>query len=152
MEQVKEQHTIWRNVTPSFIWKALNNTPLSLDNGGETTRDFIYVEDIAEGLIACALNGVPGGVYNLASGKEIKIKELAEKIIQYTNSKSTLELLPKRDWDNSGRRFGETNKSEKEIGFKCKVDFDEGIKKTVAWTIHNKNMILTCINRHLYYL
>jgi nucleoside-diphosphate-sugar epimerase len=146
------EHTIWRNVTPSFIWKALNNIPLSLDNGGETTRDFIYVEDIAEGLIACALNGAPGGIYNLASGKETKIKELAEKIIQYTNSKSTLELLPKRDWDNSGRRFGETDKSKKEIGFKCKVDFDEGIKKTVEWTFENKNLISNCINKHKFFL
>ena len=146
------QHTIWRNVTPSLIWKALNNTPLSLDNGGETTRDFIYVEDIAEGLIACALNGVPGGVYNLASGKETKIKELAEKIIQYTNSKSTLELLPKRDWDNSGRRFGETEKSEKEIGFKCNTDIDEGLKRTVEWTIAHKGIIQKCIDKHHYFM
>jgi nucleoside-diphosphate-sugar epimerase len=145
------QHTIWRNVTPTFIWKALNNIALTLDNEGETTRDFIYVEDICEGLIACALNGVPGGVYNLASGKETKIKELAEKIIEYTGSNSDLKLLPKRDWDNSGRRFGETNKSEKEIGFKCKVDFDEGIKKTVAWTIKNKDIIQNCINKHNYF-
>jgi nucleoside-diphosphate-sugar epimerase len=141
-------HTIWRNVTPTFIWKALNNIPLTLDNGGETTRDFIYVEDIAEGLIACAVNGVPGGIYNLASGKETKIKELAEKIIEYTGSNSKLKLLPKRDWDNSGRRYGNPEKSEQEIGFKCKVDFIEGIKKTVEWTIENKNLISNCINKH----
>ena len=145
-------NTVWRNVTPTFVWKALNNTPLTLDNGGETTRDFIFVEDIVDGLIACAENGVAGGVYNLASGKETKIKELAEKIIELTNSKSELKLLPKRDWDNSGRRYGETEKSEKEIGFKCKVDFDEGIKKTIEWTIQNRDMILNCINKHKYYL
>jgi nucleoside-diphosphate-sugar epimerase len=141
-------HTIWRNVTPTFIWKALNNIPLKLDNGGETTRDFIYVEDIADGLIACAANGEPGGVYNLASGNETKIKYLAEKIIELTNSKSKLELLPKRDWDNSGRRYGNTDKSEKEINFKCKINFDEGIQKTIEWTIKNKDFINNCINRH----
>jgi UDP-glucose 4-epimerase len=145
-------NTVWRNVTPSFVWKALNNISLSLDNGGQTTRDFIYVEDIVDGLIACAENGVPGGVYNLASGKETTIKELAEKILQLTNSKSTLELLPKRDWDNSGRRFGETEKSEKEIGFKCQVDIDEGLKRTVEWTITNKDIIQNCINKHKYYM
>jgi nucleoside-diphosphate-sugar epimerase len=145
------QHTIWRNVTPTFVWKAMNNIPLTLDNAGETTRDFIYVEDIADGLIACAENGKAGGVYNLASGKETKIRELAEKIIELTGSKSELKLLPKRDWDNSGRRYGNPEKSEKEIGFKSKINFEEGIKRTVEWTIQNKDMISTCINRHSYY-
>ena len=65
-------------------------------------------------------------------------KDLAQKLIILTDSKSTLELLPKRDWDNSGRRFGETEKSEKEIGFKCNIDIDEGLKRTVEWTIAHK--------------
>ena len=67
------QHTVWRNVVPTFIWKAMQHESLPLDNGGETSRDFIYVEDMARGLIACALNGVPGEVYNLATGVETKI-------------------------------------------------------------------------------
>jgi UDP-glucose 4-epimerase len=145
-------NTVWRNVTPSLIWKALTNLPLTLDNGGETTRDFIYVEDIVDGLIACALNGIPGNVYNLASGKETKIKDLSDKIINITKSLSTVELLPKRDWDNSGRRYGETHKSENEIGFKCKVDIDEGLQKTIEWTIQNKELIQNCINKHSYYM
>jgi UDP-glucose 4-epimerase len=145
-------NTVWRNVTPGFVWKALNNMPLTLDNGGETTRDFIYVDDIVNGLIACGVNGIPGGVYNLASGKETMIKDLAQKLIILTDSKSTLELLPKRDWDNSGRRFGETEKSEKEIGFKCNIDIDEGLKRTVEWTIAHKEIIQKCIDKHSYFM
>ena len=98
-------------MTPSFIWKALNDIPLTLDNNGDTSRDFIYVDDIVNGLICCALNGKPGGVYNLASGVETKIKELAECIIDITKSKSELTLLPKRDWDNSGRKYCNPSKS-----------------------------------------
>lgn len=146
------KHTVWRNVTPTFIWKALNNIPLSLDNGGETTRDFIYVEDIVDGLIACAINGNSGGVYNLASGKETTIKQLAETIIKLLDSKSKLELLPKRDWDNSGRRYGNPSKSKEEIGFECKYDIKEGLKKTVQWTLENKELIQSCIDKHKYYL
>jgi UDP-glucose 4-epimerase len=144
--------TIWRNVTPTFIWKALNNMPLSLDNAGETTRDFIYVEDIVDGLILCALNGTPGGVYNLASGVETKIRTLAESIINILNSKSELELKPQRDWDNSGRRFGDPTKSENEIGFKCKYDLKNGLNKTINWTLDNKHLIEKCINNHKFYL
>jgi UDP-glucose 4-epimerase len=144
--------TVWRNVTPTFIWKALNNMSLSLDNAGETTRDFIYVEDIVNGLILCALNGKPGGVYNLASGVETKIITLAETIINILNSKSELELKPQRDWDNSGRRFGDPTKSENELGFKCKYDLTEGLKKTIEWTLNNKDLIKKCINNHNFYL
>ena len=47
-------HTVWRNVIPTFIWKAINNQELLLDNEGLTSRDFIYVDDIVTGLILCA--------------------------------------------------------------------------------------------------
>lgn len=144
--------TIWRNVTPTFIWKALNNMPLSLDNAGETTRDFIYVEDIVDGLILCALNGTPGGVYNLASGVETKIRTLAEIIIKILDSKSELELKQHRYWDNSGRRYGDPTKSKNEIGFNCKYNLKEGLEKTINWTIDNKNLIEKCMNNHKYYI
>jgi UDP-glucose 4-epimerase len=48
-------HTVWRNVTPTFIWRALHGEALPLDNGGNASRDFIFVEDMARGLMACAL-------------------------------------------------------------------------------------------------
>jgi len=144
--------TVWRNVTPTFIWKALNNMPLSLDNAGETTRDFIYVEDIVDGLIACAINGNPGGVYNIASGVETTIRELAETIIKILDSKSELELKPQRTWDNSGRRYGDPTKSEDEIGFKCKYNLEDGLKKTIEWTLQNRDTIQNCINKHDYYM
>ena len=144
--------TIWRNVTPTFIWRALNNMSLRLDNNGETTRDFIYVEDIVDGLIACALKGKEGDVYNLASGMETTIKELAETIINYSNSKSKLNLQPKRSWDNSGRRYGNPEKSNNELGFKCKYNIKKGLQKTIDWTIKNRSLIQQNINKHNYYI
>ena len=106
-------NTIWRNVTPIFIWKAIHNEELSLDAGGETSRDFIFVEDVVRGLICCALKGNAGESYNLASGVETKIKTLAKSIIKITSSKSELILQPnRRPWDHSGNRFGSTKKSK----------------------------------------
>ena len=72
-------NTIWRNVVPTFIWKAINNVNLELDDNGNTSRDFIFVDDIVEGLIKCAENGINGQSYNLATGIETKIKSLAKK-------------------------------------------------------------------------
>ena len=53
-------NTVWRNVTPTFIYKALRQEALPVENGGVATRDFIYVEDIVGGLLACATRGEAG--------------------------------------------------------------------------------------------
>lgn len=140
--------TVWRNVTPTFIYKAINNEKIPLENEGIATRDFIFVDDICKGLMLCALNGVEGDVYNLGSGQETTIAELAEKIKKYSHSCSEIEYLPKREWDNSGKRFASIIKSEKELGFKAITNIDVGLKTTVEWTQKNIDFINKNINKH----
>jgi nucleoside-diphosphate-sugar epimerase len=144
--------TVWRNVTPTFIWKSLNGEALPLDNGGQVSRDFIFVEDIARGLIACALNGQPGEAYNIASGRETTIAELAMKINELTGNTTPVDMKPARDWDRSGRRFGSTEKSKREIGFEAGVLMDEGLKRTVEWTKANTALIESRIHKHNYFM
>ena len=134
-------HTVWRNVTPTFIWKALHHEALHLDNGGNASRDFIFVEDLVRGLIACADNGNPGEAYNLASGVETTILDLAKMINKLTHNPTPIDLKPARDWDRSGKRFGSTEKSKEKIGFEAEVDLYEGLKLTIDWTIVNKEKI-----------
>lgn len=140
--------TVWRNVTPTFIWKALQGEALPLENGGAGTRDFIYVEDIARGLTACALLGKPGDVYNLASGLETSIRELAEKILAITGGKGGVEMRPRRNWDNSGKRYGDPAKAQRELGFRVEVSLHEGLERTVTWTRANAELIRSCIAKH----
>lgn len=140
--------TVWRNVTPTFVWKALHGQPLPLDNEGIATRDFIYVEDICRGLIACALRGAPGDVYNIASGQEHSIKELAETINELTGNRAGVELHPRRSWDTSGKRFGSVEKARDQLGFEAKVGFREGLERTIAWTREALPRIERCIARH----
>lgn len=140
--------TVWRNVTPTFVWKALHNVTLGLDNGGMVSRDFIFVEDICRGLIACALKGNPGESYNIASGVETTIMELAETIIELTQSRSELVIQPARNWDNSGRRFGSTEKSSRELGFRATVDLRAGLERTVSWTRSNIEVIRSNMEKH----
>lgn len=140
--------TVWRNVTPTFIYKALNNIPLSLENNGIASRDFIYVEDICRGLMACALKGKAGDVYNIASGVETTILELATLINKFSNNTAGFEHLPKRAWDNSGKRFGSPEKAKRELGFEAKMNLTQGIEKTIAWTKENLAFIDTQIQKH----
>lgn len=141
-------HTVWRNVTPTFIWRSLNGEALPLDNGGNASRDFIFVEDMARGLMACALKGHPGEIYNLATGKETSILDLATLINQSTENTTPLDLRPARVWDRSGKRFASTEKSERELGFVAQVPIQEGIAKTVQWTIENRDLIKASIAKH----
>jgi nucleoside-diphosphate-sugar epimerase len=142
-------HTVWRNVTPTFIWRSLNGEALPLDNGGNTSRDFIFVEDMARGLMACALKGEAGGIYNLATGRETTILDLATIINEYTGNKTPLDLRPARDWDRSGKRFASTEKAAKQLGFVAQVDIREGLRRTVEWTRANQEFIQRSIGKHV---
>lgn len=140
--------TVWRNVTPTFIYKALKHMPLPLENEGIATRDFIYVDDIARGLMHCAIHGANGDVYNLATGKELTIFDLAQTINKLTANPKGIEHLPKRPWDNSGKRFGCPEKAKKELGFVADTDFYQGLEKTIQWTKANIDLIEQTIEKH----
>lgn len=140
--------TVWRNVTPTFIYKALTSQPLQLEGGGADSRDFIFVEDIVRGLIACATEGKPGDVYNLASGVETTIRQLAERIIGLTGSRATLDVRPRRDWDRSGKRFGSTEKARRELGFEAQIGLGDGLATTVEWTKEHLPVIERAMARH----
>lgn len=140
--------TVWRNVTPTFIYKALKGQALPVEGGGTATRDFIYVEDIVRGLLHCAVAGVPGDVYNLASGIETSILQLATLVNEITGNKTPLQVLPSRAWDRSGKRFGSTIKARQVLGFEAQVGLREGVLWTIEWMRQNLPLIETCIQKH----
>ena len=141
-------NTVWRNVTPTFIYKSLRQEALPVENGGIASRDLIYVGDMAEGLIACATRGTAGEVYNLASGTETTIKELAELINELTGNPTPIAFAPPRDWDHSGQRYGSTDKARRELGFDAATPLREGLEQTIEWTRENLDWIERCMARH----
>jgi nucleoside-diphosphate-sugar epimerase len=140
--------TVWRNVTPTFVWKSLHCEALPVENGGVATRDFIFVEDLARGLIACALKGDPGEAYNLGSGVETSIRELAERINATTGNTAAIALAPARDWDRSGQRFAAIGKARDKLGFLAQISLEEGLQSTIGWTRENQLTILRCMMQH----
>ena len=142
------EHTIWRNVIPTFIWKALNNENLELFGDGKSTRDFVYVEDLAKGVIAAFNKGKSGEVYNLASGKETFIRDIAQQIINIAGSSSQLILKVRREWDHSGRRFGNPEKAKQVLEFQVEVEVSDGLSRTVQWTKENYDIIESTIVKH----
>jgi len=142
------QATVWRNVTPTFIYNAIKHRPLPVENGGIATRDFIYVDDIVRGLMLCAVKGGEGQVYNLASGVETSIKELGEIINELAGNSTPISLKPARNWDHSGKRFGSTEKAKNELGFEKRIGFVEGLTHTIQWAEDHLELIERCIEKH----
>ncbi len=140
--------TVWRNVVPTFIYRALKGLPLKVENEGKASRDFIYVDDIVRGLLLCATAGIPGDAYNLASGVETSILELATMVNRRTGNPAALEFLPRRDWDHAGRRLGSTDKAKRVLAFEAYVALDEGLRKTIDWTRDNLAFIESCMQKH----
>lgn len=140
--------TVWRNVVPSFVYRALKGLPLELEDGGRASRDFIHVSDIVKGLVLCAEKGAGGDVYNIASGDETSILELATLVNALTGNDAPPVLRPGRPWDRSGRRFGSTEKAKRELGLVAEVSLEDGLRSTVDWMRGNLDLIDSCIEKH----
>jgi UDP-glucose 4-epimerase len=140
--------TVWRNVTPTFVYRALKGRALELENGGQATRDFIYVGDVVEGLLLCATLGQPGDVYNLASGAETSILDLAGLINELTGNPEPPVVAPAREWDRSVKRFGSTEKSRRELGFEASTPLEDGLRLTIDWMRDHLDLVDACIAKH----
>ncbi len=140
--------TVWRNVIPSFVYRALKRMPLKVENGGIASRDFIFAKDIARGLVCCAIHGGVGECYNLASGDETTILELANAINDIAKNPTPIDFSPARSWDRSGKRYAAIDKSRDQIHFEAKVKLLDGLRTTIDWTRETMPTIEACIQKH----
>jgi len=107
--------------------------PLILGDG-KTTMDFVYIEDVARANIACLKADVTDEVFNVASGVETSLNDLAQalmKVMGATHLKP--EYGPERKVNAVPRRLADTSKAEKLLGFKAKVSLEEGLARLVDW-------------------
>ena len=103
---------------------------------GKPTREFLYVEDAAEGIALATLKFEKGIPVNLGSGMEISIKDLAELIAKLMDYKGKIKW-DKTKPDGQPRRLLDVSRAKKEFGFKAKTNFEEGLKKTIEWYEEN---------------
>ena len=124
----------YRNVIPNFVWRALRGEPLVITGTGEETRDFIYVDDLVDGLLAAAERPEAGGeAFNLGTGIQTRVIDLAEIVIKACRSTSRIEFAPRRSWDRSLHREADISKAKATLGFQPTVGVREGIERTVDW-------------------
>ena len=103
---------------------------------GRATREFLYVDDAARGIILAAEKYNSSEPVNLGAGFEISIKKLVELIVKLTKFKGEI-VWDKTKPDGQPRRCLDTTRARKEFGFEAKVSFEAGLKKTIAWYERN---------------
>lgn len=132
----------YRNVIPNFIYKALRQEPLPITGTGQETRDWTYVTDIVDGLLRCATNPhAIGEAFNLASGIETQVIQVARMINEATGNKAGTITLAKRDWDKIVRRRASIEKASAKLGYTPQVKMGDGIQHTLTWMKENWNRI-----------
>jgi len=99
---------------------------------GKVTREFIYVEDAAEGIILATEGYNKSDPVNIGAGFEISIEDLVHLIVELTGFKGRI-LWDKTKPDGQPRRMLYTTRAFKEFGFRAKTTFEEGLKKTIDW-------------------
>jgi UDP-glucuronate decarboxylase len=120
-------------VVSNFIVQALRGDPITLFGDGTQTRSFCYVDDLVEGLIK--LMNTPAdvtGPINLGNPKEFSVAELAEKIIQLTNSRSRIEFRP-LPVDDPKQRQPDIALARKALDWNPKIELEEGLRAAIAY-------------------
>jgi GDP-L-fucose synthase len=125
------------HVIPALIRKCIEARNLGASfvevwGSGRASREFLYVEDCAEGLIKAAAQYDEGDPVNLGSGREITIKDLVELIAQITRFEGEIKWQPEKP-DGQPRRQIDTTRAFERFGFKAQTSLEEGLRRTVDW-------------------
>ena len=128
----------YRNVIPNFFYWSMNKQALPITGTGDETRDFTYVGDLINGLLAMACyQEAVGEAFNLATGREIRIGDLAKWINEITDNNAGIVFKERRDWDKKNRLLASIEKAKKILGYNPSMDFKEGLKQVNAWFVEN---------------
>jgi UDP-glucose 4-epimerase len=128
----------YRNVIPNFFFWAMNGQPLPITGDGTETRDWTYVGDIVNGLLAMGVKEKAiGEAFNLGASKEQRVIDMANSVNKLTKNKAGIFYKERRDWDVKTRLLSCINKAEKMLGYKPNMKFENGLKETHRWFIEN---------------
>jgi UDP-glucose 4-epimerase len=132
----------YRNVIPNFIYWSMQNKSLPLTGTGDETRDFTYVLDLVQGLIKAAFyDDAIGKAFNLAAGKETKIKDMIEMVCKSTGNTTPITKFPPRKWDTKKRLLASIELAGNLIDYKPIVSFEDGLNENFKWFNNNWNEV-----------
>jgi len=132
----------YRNVIPNFLYWAMNGQPLPITGDGTETRDWTYVADIVDGLLAMGIREeAVGEAINLGSGKEHRVIDLANKVNEIVGNKAGIVYVERRDWDAKHRLVSSIVKAKRLLDYQPQMEFEEGLQKVHGWMVENHDRI-----------
>jgi dTDP-glucose 4,6-dehydratase len=128
-------------VVPRFITQALVDEPLTIHGNGDASRDWLFVDDDAEAIeaiIAAPLDDVAGEVFNIATGTDISVSEIADAVLDLLGKPDELKQYVDERPGQVHRHIGSTEKAERVLGWRAGTTFEQGLERTVAWYRENE--------------
>ncbi|NQU79299.1 NAD-dependent epimerase/dehydratase family protein [Candidatus Woesearchaeota archaeon] len=129
----------YRNVIPNMFWRAMDGKPLVVYGTGEETRDFNWTGNLVQAFIkASQVRDAVGETFNIGSGSETKIIDLANTIATIVGGDVKIEFQPRRKWDKVIRRCANVQKAERLLGYEPdNTNFEEKMRETYLWIKEN---------------
>ena len=123
-------------VVSNFIVQALQNQDITIYGDGSQTRSFCYASDLIDGFVRLMNSDKEiTGPMNIGNPHEVSVKELAERILDLTGSKSTISYMPLPQ-DDPTQRCPDITQAKEKLGWEPKVPLEEGLKKTIDYFDH----------------
>ena len=136
---LKTSHVLPAMIRKFHEAKMDNNSDVTLWGSGTPMREFLFVDDMAEAVVYALENNLPEYLYNVGSGKDITIKELAETIQKVTGHQGSIVWDSDKP-DGTPRKLMDVSKLKK-VGWQYRTELQEGIEKTYAWFLENIEVI-----------
>jgi UDP-glucose 4-epimerase len=128
----------YRNVIPNFIYWAMNGQSLPITGDGTETRDWTYVGDIVNGLLAMGIRDeAVGEAFNLGSAKEHRVIDMANIINKLTDNNADIVYAERRNWDVKCRLLSSIEKAKRILGYHPRMKFEDGLENTYQWFMVN---------------
>jgi dTDP-glucose 4,6-dehydratase len=128
-------------VVPRFVTSALADEPLTVHGDGHASRDWLYVEDDAEAIVAAIeadLDSVAGEVINVATGVDVSVSEVADLVLSVLGKPASLKAYVDERPGQVDRHIGSTEKADRLLGWRARTSFVDGLERTVAWYRENE--------------
>ena len=126
----------YRNVIPNFFYWAMNGQALPITGDGTETRDWTYVDDIIDGLLAMGLKEeAVGEAINLGSGKEHRVIDMANMVNELVGNEAGIKYVERRDWDVKTRLLSSIEKARRLLDYEPQMEFEDGLKRVHEWFV-----------------
>jgi dTDP-glucose 4,6-dehydratase len=125
---------------------AVQGSPLTVMGSGEAKRDWIHVADICRAILAALATPPTGELYNIGTGREWSVNEIATMVQEIAGRTTPIERLPAREGDFM-RQITRAEKAKRLLGWSARIPFEDGLRQTYEWYAANQDWVITQLGK-----